>query len=93
MSSNSDDALENWKNRMHEVSFRKCGLIMQLLFHVATETVKFAIYKWLPELSKLLIAFEHKVLELQELLALEESLKATLACLWVTQKKGINGWV
>ena len=26
-SSNSDDALENWKNRLHEVSFRKCGLI------------------------------------------------------------------
>ena len=23
----SDDALENWKNRLHEVSFRKCGLI------------------------------------------------------------------
>ena len=27
-SSDSDDALENWQNRMHEVSFRKCGLIL-----------------------------------------------------------------
>ena len=25
--SDSNDALENWKNCMHEVSFRKCGLI------------------------------------------------------------------
>ena len=28
-SSGSDDALEKWKNRLHEVSFRKCGLITQ----------------------------------------------------------------
>ena len=27
-SSGSDDALENWQNWLHEVSFRKCGLIM-----------------------------------------------------------------
>ena len=26
-SSDSNDALENWQNRLHEVSFRKCGLI------------------------------------------------------------------
>ena len=26
-SSDSDDALENWQNRMHEVLLRKCGLI------------------------------------------------------------------
>ena len=27
MSSDFDDALENWKNLMHEVLVRKCGLI------------------------------------------------------------------
>ena len=27
----SDDALENWQNKLHEVSFRKCGLITQSL--------------------------------------------------------------
>ena len=26
-SSDSDDALKNWQNRLHEVSFRKCKLI------------------------------------------------------------------
>ena len=30
-SSDSDDALENWQNQLHEVSFRKCGLITQYL--------------------------------------------------------------
>ena len=30
-SSDSDDALKNWQNRLHEVSFRKFGLITQSL--------------------------------------------------------------
>ena len=33
-SSDYDDGLENWKNKLHEVSFRKCGLITQSLHHV-----------------------------------------------------------
>ena len=49
-SSDSDDSLENWKNRLHEVSFRKCGLITQSLRGVATETVEFPIYEGLPRL-------------------------------------------
>ena len=28
VSLDSDDALENWQNQSHEVSFQKCGLIM-----------------------------------------------------------------
>ena len=50
-SSDSDDALENWKNRMHEVSFRKCELITKCLHHIATETVKLPIYEGFPKLS------------------------------------------
>ena len=30
-SSDCNDALKNWHNRMHEVSLRKCGLITQSL--------------------------------------------------------------
>ena len=53
-SSDSNDALENWKNRLHEVSFRKCGLITQSLQRVATKIVEFPIYEGLPALSKFL---------------------------------------
>ena len=49
----SDDALENWQNQLHEVSFRKCRLITQSLQHVATESVEFPIYVGLLGLSKL----------------------------------------
>ena len=49
-SSDSDDDLENWQNRLHEMSFRKCGLVMQSLCRVATEIIEFPIYEGLPEL-------------------------------------------
>ena len=45
----SEDALEKWKNHMHEVSFRKCVLIMQSLFHVVTKIVELPTYEGLPE--------------------------------------------
>ena len=38
--SNFDDALENWQNRLHEVSFKKCRLITQSFRHIATQTVE-----------------------------------------------------
>ena len=62
-SSDFDDAPENWKNRMHEVSLRKCGLITQSLCHVATEVIYFPIYEVLSKLSGFLKQFEVKVSE------------------------------
>ena len=65
---------------MHEVSIRKCGLITHFLCHVTTKFIEFPIYEGMLELSKFLVEFEEKLSEPQPLLALEESLKATLAC-------------
>ena len=53
-SSDSDDALENWQNRLHEVLFRKCGLITQSLHCIAAETVELPIYEGLPKLLEFL---------------------------------------
>ena len=53
-SSESDDALENWKNRLHEVSFRKCRLTTQSLHCIEIETVKLPIYEGLPKISEFL---------------------------------------
>ena len=78
---------------MHEVSFRKCGLIMQSMCHVTTEIVELPIYEGLPKLSVFLMEFEENILEPQQLLALEEALKDTPARWWVTHKNTINGWV
>ena len=90
-SSDSDDALDKWKNRMHKVSFRKCGLIIKSLFHVATEIVKSQNYKGIPDLSGFLMEFEEKVSEPQRLLALEEEMKDSPSHWWATHKDTIIG--
>ena len=73
----SDDALENWYNLLHEVSLWKCILITQSLCHVMTETIEFPIYEGILKLSEFLVEFEDKVSKPQELLALDKALKAT----------------
>ena len=91
-SSDSDDALENWQSWLHEVSFRKCGLITQSLWHVATETVELPIYEGLPILFEFFQEFEGKVFEPQRILALDVALKATLSRWWETHKRKIHDW-
>ena len=71
----SDDALENWQNRLHEVSLWKCGLITQSLCHFVTETIHLLIYAGILELSEFLVEFNDKVLKPLWLLVLEEALK------------------
>ena len=92
VSSNSDDALENWQNRLHEVSFKKCGLITQSLRYVATDTIEFPIYEGLPGLSQFFQEFEEKFFEPQRILALDVALKATPAQRWATHKQTIHDW-
>ena len=82
----SNDALENWQNRLHEVSFRKCGLITQSLRHVMTETVELPIYEGLPGLLEFFQEFEEKVFEPQRILDLDVALKATPVRWWATHK-------
>ena len=91
-SSDSKDALENWKNRLHEVSFRKCGLITQSLHRVGIEIVELSIYEGLPALSEFLREFEEKVFEPQRVLALYVALKATLSRWWAMHKQMIHDW-
>ena len=88
----SYDALENWQSQMHEVSIWKCGLVTQSLCRAATEIFELPLYKGLLELSEFLVEFEDKVSKPQQLLALDEALKATLARWWATYKKSITGW-
>ena len=91
-SSDSGDVLENWQNRMHEVSLRKCGLITQSLCHVATKIIELLIYEGLLELSRFLEEFKVKVSKPQRLVALGEALKATLARWWAIHKDTIHEW-
>ena len=77
---------------LHEVSFRKCGLITQSLRHVVIETIELPIYEGLSGLSELFQEFKEKFFEPQRILALDVALKATPARWWVTHKQMIHDW-
>ena len=50
---------------MHEVSFRKCGLITQSMYHVVTKIVELPTYEGIHNLFAFLMEFEEKVSEPQ----------------------------
>ena len=90
MSSDSEDAMENWQNQLHEVSFRKCGLITQSLRCVAIETVTLPIYEGLVRLLDFFQVFEEKVFEPKRILSLDVALKSTPARWWAMHKHTIH---
>ena len=59
--SDSGEALENWHNRMHEVSMRICIRIIWSLWNVGAETSEIPTYEGLPNLASFLVEFEAKV--------------------------------
>ena len=65
---------------------------MQSVRHVSTEIVELPVYEGISELYAFLMEFEEKVSKPQQLLALEEALKATPARWWETHKNTITGW-
>ena len=51
----SGDALENWKNRLHEVSMRRCARITRYIRRVGVEASEFPTYEGLPTLASFLV--------------------------------------
>ena len=75
--SKSEEALENWKNRLHEVSMRRCARITKYVQRVGTQSRPLPTYEGLPNLETFLTEFKELVTNLQRLSALEFMLKAT----------------
>jgi hypothetical protein len=75
----SDTGLENWKQRLHEVSMRMCARIDRVVRWIDTEIREPPSFHWLNDLETFLTQYEEEVLENQILLALDLSLKATPA--------------
>ena len=62
---NSGDALENWKNKLREVSMRRCTRITRSVRRVGAKESEFPKYEGLPNLASFLLEFEEKVTESQ----------------------------
>ena len=61
----SGEALENWKNRLHEVSMRRCAKITKSVRRVGTQSQLLPSYEVLPNLAMFLTEFEELVTEPQ----------------------------
>ena len=61
--SDSGEALENWKNQLHEVSMRRCTIITRFLRWVENELWELPTYEGLPNLATLLSGFEGLITE------------------------------
>ena len=61
--SDSGEALENWQNRLHEVSIRRCTRITRYVRQVENEVRDFPTYEILPNLATFLTEFEGLIIE------------------------------
>ena len=76
--------MENWKNRLHEVSMRKCVRIASFVRRVEAQSRELPTYEGLPNLATFLSEFEGLVIAPQCLSVLNYVLKATPAKWWGT---------
>lgn len=91
-SSDSDEGLENWKQRLHEVSTRRCVRITKSLCWIGREICELPHYDGLIDVMTFFVEFEHVLVEHKRLLALYVALKATPTRWWVTHKIFIQDW-
>jgi hypothetical protein len=88
----SDTSLENWKQRLHEVSTRICARIDRAVIWVGIEIREPPIFHGINDLETFLAQYKDEVSENQRLLALDIALKATLARWWGAHKETITDW-
>jgi hypothetical protein len=88
--SDSDTVLENWQQRLHEVSTRRCTIIDRTLIWVGTKIREPPSIHGLNDLEEFLTKYEEEVLENQRLLTLDISLKETPARWWGEHKETIQ---
>jgi hypothetical protein len=84
--------LENWQQLLHEVSTRRCARIDRAVTWVGTEIREPPSFHGINNLEEFLTKYEEEVLENQRLLALDISLKETLAIWWGSHKETIWYW-
>jgi hypothetical protein len=87
------EALENWQNKMYEVSTRRCARLTREVRWIGTTVSNLPTFDGLNPLETFLLDFEESVPMQQILLAMDEALKATPTRWWGTHKNNITEWV
>lgn len=88
----SEQALEDWQNHMHEVSTIRCAYITKSLRWIGTEVCNVLSFDASNDLEEFMFAYQVTVQDQDQLRALDVALKATLARWWATHKDHIENW-
>jgi hypothetical protein len=88
--SNLDTDLENWKQRLHEVSTRRCARINHAVRWVGIEVREPPSFHGINDLEEFLSRYEDEVSDYQILLALDIALKAMPTRWWGAHKQTIK---
>jgi len=90
--SESDEELEHWQNRLHEVSMMRCNMMTKSLRCVSSEVRSMPYYDGLTDVDKFLDAFEREVPKKHCFQALDLALRAMPLSWWGTHKDNFDGW-
>lgn len=90
--SNSDEEIERWQNRLHEVTTINYNMMVKSLRCVTTEVRDLPMYNRLTAVDEFLNNFEREVLEKQHFDALKWALRATPARWWGVHQRRFEDW-
>lgn len=90
--SDSDEELERWKNRLLEVTTLSCNMMTWSLRCLSSEVRNLPTYDGLNVVDVFLDAFEREVPEKQRSQALDYALRAMPARWWGTHKDSFDDW-
>lgn len=90
--SDSEEGLENWQQRLHEISTRRCARITKSLHWIGTKICELPHFDGLTNVTTFFMEFETVIVEQHRLLALDVALKATPTRWWVTHNQHIQDW-
>ena len=90
--SGSDADLEDWQNRLHEVSQRRCVIITKELRWIGSEVSTVPTFDGLCDTQLFLNQYEEQIPLEKRLEVLDIALRATPARWWDAHKNTISSW-
>jgi len=88
----SEQTLEDWQNRLHEVSTRCCSYVTKSLRWIESEVCNYPVFDGTSDLEIFRHTYQMTVPEKDWLRALDVAFKAMPARWWVTHKEHIENW-
>ena len=90
--SDSDVGLENWHNRLYEVSARRCAFMTKSLRWIGAEVKDIPSFHGLADVNDFLQQFEQEIPQEQRMATIDLAVKATPVRWWHTHNGHTTSW-